>query len=206
MVKKRNIALIAAGALGIGTIAATQIDRHYNLYYATNTAYCTIRNALLGTEGEADISIELCYENSLTRKQAINSRAAFENAREEYRDEFNIVFRVMSEKTAESKDECLENNADISLFFVPEIPDSNKADAETTQGLANRRDNSIIIAYSQYRECLESTLLHEFGHMFYAEHSNNPDCVMFHHRACFRFDNWCDDEKAVITKYKHRFW
>jgi len=205
-VKKKNIALIAAGVLGVGTCTAVQIDRQYNILYATNTAYCTIRNALFGTDGISKVDIALYYDSSMTRNEMRKARNAFENVKDEYQEEFGIDLQIASENRAWDGRKEFDNIADLSMIFVPEIPDDDTTDTETTKGLAFRRDSFMLIEYSSHMECLESALQHELGHIFYAEHSDNPLCVMFHHNICFRQDIWCDEEKEIITRYKHRIW
>lgn len=200
--KKKNIALIAAGALGVGAFVGIQCDKRYNQLYALNTAYCTIRNALFGTEGTADIDVSLHYADGMPESKRNNARKAFENIKKEFFEEFGINFSIVSEQIGTSN----RGIADLSIMFVPDIPNDGPNDTKAIAGLANRRTNIVYIKCSSDQECLEYTLMHELGHMFYAEHTDDPLCVMYTYNLCFRHDMWCDDERNAITEHKHRLW
>ncbi|MDI6737061.1 MAG: hypothetical protein QME12_00915 [Nanoarchaeota archaeon] len=208
--KKKSIALIASGVLGIGA-AAAGIDKHENMLYGTNTAYCSIYNFFSGFDKNdiVDIDVAIYMDSKLSKDERNESMEAFEKARQNYFAEFgiNLVPHKKSDVTApENTDDLrgiISDREDFAVVFVDRV----KNNIKNVEGMAYRGDSIIAVnSSSSYEGCIENTILHEIGHLFYAEHSDNPLCVMFHHQICFRMDEWCDDEKAIITKYKHRFW
>lgn len=209
--KKKHIAFLSAGMLGWGAVIAADIDERYNDMRYTNTVYCSAYNFFNGND-TADVEVMLYMDKMLPEEQRKNASAAFSAVKSHFIAEFGIsLIQNGSVKEIELPDDdsdwlpvLIRNNADMSIIFMRHIKPGS--DEETTRGTAYQRHSVIGVDSSASEKCLENILAHEIGHLFYAEHTENPLCIMYRQALCEELGYWCDEEMETIRKYRHRIW
>lgn len=212
--KKKSIALIAAGALAAGAAGWFLYDRYECESYNFNTAYCTVRNAIFGFDKNdiEDIDVDIYFDSRLSKNEREEAMEAFEGTRQSYYNEFginlvpNIEGIIKAPKNTDNIDSVIDNDADFSIVYLDEV----RNNVRNPEGMAYLQDNIIAVSASQDKGCIESTTAHEIGHLFYADHCKDVHedvfCTMFRIGLCFSPENWCKTDRAVIELYKHRIW
>lgn len=212
--KKKSIALMAAGALAAGAIGWFLYDKYECHGYNFNTAYCTARNTIFGFDKNdiENIDVDIYFDSRLSKNEREKAMGVFEAARRSYYDEFginlapNIEGIIKAPKNTDNIDLVIDNDADFSIVYLDEVRNR----VRNPEGMTYLDDNIIAVNASQDAGCIENTTAHEIGHLFYADHCKdvNEDvlCTMFKINLCFSSDGWCETDRAVIELYKHRFW
>jgi hypothetical protein len=198
-----------AGLIGCGTA----LDFFCGTKYFVNYAYCTAMEITKDFDRNevVEIPVAVYYDGFLQREDIDKCYKAYSMVEDEMLRQFGIKLNMI-DSGARGLPECAtahylnaigSSEAEINLYCVSHV---YQAERKCDLGLSDRIENTIQVVSTMNLDETSDVMIHEIGHMFYAEHSDNPFCVMFHHSICFRMDKWCDEEKAVITEYKHRFW
>ncbi|MDD4878559.1 MAG: hypothetical protein PHO02_05995 [Candidatus Nanoarchaeia archaeon] len=186
-------------------------------YYAgdkriVNYAYCTARNIFNDFDREeiVEIPIAVYYDGFLQREDIDRCYNAYSMAEDEMLRQFGIKFNMI-----DSGARGLPEN--ISMFYLREIGSREASinlycvsriyqqENECNIGLSSLAANSIQVVARMETEEVRDVMLHEIGHLFYAEHTDDERCYM-HYRSTTSPLQWCDEERETIEKYKVRLW
>ncbi|MFH1064942.1 MAG: zinc-dependent metalloprotease family protein [Nanoarchaeota archaeon] len=211
---KKAVKYAACGLAGIigATGVAAALDFYAGDKQLTNAIYCNASYLFSGFDRNdiKEVSVALYAEHTLEPEQIRNARQGFNLAAEEYMRQFGIRLNVIEAELRSLPDkadpaymkEVGNKNADINIFFTEDMPCRN---GKSYGGWADKYNNTIRVHdIATNPEYMRSLLIHEIGHLFYAEHTSKEGCYMEH---CFTScPVWCDEERETIEKYKIRLW
>lgn len=208
---KRILIGAAAGIAGL-VGAWASLDYFCGTKYIVNYAYCTARQITEDFDRNeiVEIPVAVYYDGFLQREEIDKCYKAYSMAEDEMMRQFGIKLNMIdSGARGIPKGVNMQYLADIgsrdaiiNMYCVSHI---YQPDLQCNLGLSSEITNSIQIVSTKELDEIFNVMLHEIGHLFYAEHTENPGCYMYYKRSNIE-PHWCDEERETIEKYKKRLW